>query len=601
MAGEQVVKVEFVLDENVEQLVFIRDIRSKTLGTTPSARSRSSNVVERLSNVQATPEHVTTTRSGRTPRSAALKAKKKLALEENAPFEEEQTRLEEFQEEASNGITMIDDLALQNGEYMPGVLTEMAQGAGDVFGFQTPRRKDRLSQKVKEVIDSLKTPTSSAKKAMPRTPKTPKTPKSSAKKTIVAETPHGLRNRLRKKIAVMTEEVLSDISTDEGSEYQPTSESEDEDEKDTATPLKEESIHKLSINQRRKRKVNDEDEVINTETYFEAHAASTHTSDHTLKRLRTPRLSQEAMEALLQQENHTKHHQKQLSELLEDSKCLFSKWELLLREGFNVLLYGMGSKRDIIHQFHTQLLAKEDVIVINGFFPGLTLKELLSTIAEDLLECTSTTSNIPVQLDLISQALAENERKLYLLIHNIDGPSLQNEKAQDCLSRLATIDGIHIVASIDHINAPILWDATKASRFRFLHFDATTFGPYVEETSFENSILDQQSSTLALSSLVHVFASLTPNAKGIFMLISKHQLEQEDSNYAGYAFQDLYRACLDAFLVNSDLTLRAQLTEFVDHKLIRIKRGVDGAEMLVIPLEAQTLKEFIAQQSEETA
>lgn len=40
----------------------------------------------------------------------------------------------------------------------------------------------------------------------------------------------------------------------------------------------------------------------------------------------------------------------------------------------------------------------------------------------------------------------------------------------------------------------------------------------------------------------------------------------------GLSFQDFYQQCREAFLVNSDLTLRAQLTEFKDHKLIRTKK-----------------------------
>lgn len=46
-------------------------------------------------------------------------------------------------------------------------------------------------------------------------------------------------------------------------------------------------------------------------------------------------------------------------------------------------------------------------------------------------------------------------------------------------------------------------------------------------------------------------------------------------------------------LVNSDLTLRAQLTEFKDHKLLRTKRSADGTEVLHIPLESNILTEFV--------
>lgn len=40
----------------------------------------------------------------------------------------------------------------------------------------------------------------------------------------------------------------------------------------------------------------------------------------------------------------------------------------------------------------------------------------------------------------------------------------------------------------------------------------------------------------------------------------------------GLSFTELYSKCRERFLVNSDLTLRAQLTEFKDHKLIKTKK-----------------------------
>ncbi|PIO30760.1 hypothetical protein AB205_0183230 [Aquarana catesbeiana] len=67
--------------------------------------------------------------------------------------------------------------------------------------------------------------------------------------------------------------------------------------------------------------------------------------------------------------------------------------------------------------------------------------------------------------------------------------------------------------------------------------------------------------------------SLTPNARGIFRLLAEYQLANKDNpSYQGLSFQDFYQQCREAFLVNSDLTLRAQLTEFKDHKLIRTKK-----------------------------
>lgn len=62
------------------------------------------------------------------------------------------------------------------------------------------------------------------------------------------------------------------------------------------------------------------------------------------------------------------------------------------------------------------------------------------------------------------------------------------------------------------------------------------------------------------------------------------------------SFVDLRQRCWEKFLVNSDLSLRAQLTEFKDHKLIRFKKGIDGVENIMIPLDAAKLKDFIEEQ-----
>lgn len=65
------------------------------------------------------------------------------------------------------------------------------------------------------------------------------------------------------------------------------------------------------------------------------------------------------------------------------------------------------------------------------------------------------------------------------------------------------------------------------SHFKWVWFDTTTFEPYVLETSYENTLLRDQSSHLLLSSLLHVYNSLTPNSRGIFLILAKHQKEEQ--------------------------------------------------------------------------
>ena len=51
-------------------------------------------------------------------------------------------------------------------------------------------------------------------------------------------------------------------------------------------------------------------------------------------------------------------------------------------------------------------------------------------------------------------SLADYE-DFFLVIHNIDGTMLRADRAQMVLSLLAEVRGFHIIASIDHINAPM--------------------------------------------------------------------------------------------------------------------------------------------------
>lgn len=58
-----------------------------------------------------------------------------------------------------------------------------------------------------------------------------------------------------------------------------------------------------------------------------------------------------------------------------------------------------------------------------------------------------------------------------------------------------------------------VWDQFQQSQFNWLWWECVTFQHYAEETSYENSLLVQQTGALALSSLTHVLRSLTPNAR----------------------------------------------------------------------------------------
>ena len=51
------------------------------------------------------------------------------------------------------------------------------------------------------------------------------------------------------------------------------------------------------------------------------------------------------------------------------------------------------------------------------------------------------------------------------------------------LSRLASCSRVHLVASFDHVNTPLLWDKRLAARFNWLWHDVTTYAPYTAEVA----------------------------------------------------------------------------------------------------------------------
>ncbi|XP_053328240.1 origin recognition complex subunit 2 [Spea bombifrons] len=467
-------------------------------------------------------------------------------------------------------------------------------GGSELYSFLTIKRSNKMAQVASEMA---RTPGKSVTFSTSHSPKeiisppasnnrqssASKTPSKGRKNEFISTTPHRLRKRLS----------VPNPRSDTESEYSASSSDEEErEEKDSLSKTPSKVSQTPARIPSKKLKKNSDNILV--EEYFEAHSSSkVFTSDRTLQRLQTPTLDQVTLHKLL--DVSPTPFAGGIDMLSEQHEALFYKWMLQLHLGFNIVLFGLGSKRNLIEKFRTCLLQDSLHIVINGFFPSITVKFILNSITEAALDHTGTFRSLLDQMNFIVQKFKDDlSLELYLLIHNLDSQMLRGDKIQQVLGQLASLPNIHLLSSIDHINAPLMWDQSKQSLYNWLWYETTTYSSYAEETSYENSLLVKHSGALALSSLTHVLRSLTPNARGIFRLLAEYQLANKDNpSFSGLSFQDFYQLCREAFLVNSDLTLRAQLTEFRDHKLIRAKKGADGVEYLVIPLDLGTLTDFL--------
>ncbi|XP_047528677.1 origin recognition complex subunit 2 [Vanessa atalanta] len=461
----------------------------------------------------------------------------------------------------------------------------------DIFKFKSRHTKNDLYNKAKAVVSS------SINSPM-------KTPRKKLLQKVNEATPRHVVNIMKKKIiqavhsnssdsdfSGSSSDFIPDKSGDESSSSSSGTDSEVEEEEGTC---KKGNVQ-ITKHRNNRTKPKDTEYFVTPDNYFMMNSSKKiTTSDHTLARLKMMNINENMKEVAAYM---SERHRDKVGDLVQTYDQLFDKWVYVLSENFNVILYGIGSKRAVLQRFQTEKLQDTPCIVVNGFFPSLTIKNILETVVIDFLENTHVPSNIGDVVSLIEAQLDELGVDLFLIVHNIDGNMLRNSKAQSVLASLAQLKNVHLIATIDHINAPLLWDHSKLSKFNFTWWDVTTFLPYVDETSYENSLMTQRSGALQLSSLKSVFQSLTSNAKGIFEIIIQYQLEnQKQVHYQGLPFKDLYSKAREQFLVSSDLALRAQLTEFLDHKLVKIKRTLDGSENLVIPIESSLLQQFLDQQ-----
>jgi hypothetical protein len=369
-------------------------------------------------------------------------------------------------------------------------------------------------------------------------------------------------------------------------------------------------------------------------------------------------------------------HLNERARLTRDLADEYSGWWQLLQSEFSVLLYGFGSKKELLEDFARRTLTDGGVVVVNGFFPGLTAKHILANAAaavsrenvnalhagsNDALfqrvaaatrerrsarrresgggerlesptpammhraddaagdrpsgdgqarsgprrtarrtsSAGAANANAEKRTDLSLAPLAERgadgdfqpAKRLYIVLHNIDGAQLRSPEAQAVLGELASMPRVHLIASVDHVNAPLLWSKREAARFNWVWRKATTFAPYAVETSFAPQLLASRGEERHIRGAVNVLKSLTSNARDIFRVLAEYQLANPEEK--GMGFHAFYTECRSQFLATSEVTLRSHLTEFVDHELTRTRKGSDGEDVVHAPFESDVLAQLL--------
>jgi origin recognition complex subunit 2 len=339
---------------------------------------------------------------------------------------------------------------------------------------------------------------------------------------------------------------------------------------------------------------------------------------------------------------------------------------LELAEGFNLIFYGFGSKRHALNDLARACAASRHghghpppahVLVLNGFLPSFSARDIIAALArlpgapQGVQGVAQFLSDPPAKFPSPSPSgqkqsgwRQQRRRRLVLVIHNMDAPALRASKTRTLLGALASLEGVQIAGSVDHINAPLLWTSTELLAGRWLWHDLTTLAGYDAELAGADPASLRGVPALRAgggaagaadgvgvgapgtgtgaggrmteTAARHVLAAVTQRARKLFVLMGRRQLDAladagSNSSSGGAGVVDpttpaeagevaigydmLFNLARDHFVATNDTALRALLGEFKDHGLVvTVGTGVMGSgETLWIPLRKERLTKLL--------
>lgn len=311
--------------------------------------------------------------------------------------------------------------------------------------------------------------------------------------------------------------------------------------------------------------------------------------------------------------------------LYELHKYLFNQWCFELSQGFNLIFFGIGSKRDILDDFVQNYFFDwflnvfengevPKVMVINGYNPKVKIKTVLNDIIRSLIDNSmKNTLNIFKSITQLCDYFEKHRQfkfnnvvpKLILVIHNIDGESLRNENTQCILSELCSIPDIWLLTSIDNIGATLMWNSSKLKNFNFLWHDLTTYKHFIVETSFKDVLnLGKSKNNIGSKGSKYVLSSLNKNSQNIYKILLKKQIlimkESSKNNIDsvkgsikhGLDLNVFYQICFENFITFNEINFRTVLVEFIEHKMCKIVKNEAGIEYIFIPFKYKEMKKI---------
>ncbi|KAG8532166.1 uncharacterized protein KY384_003806 [Bacidia gigantensis] len=308
----------------------------------------------------------------------------------------------------------------------------------------------------------------------------------------------------------------------------------------------------------------------------------------------------------------------------------FPQWAFELSEDFNICLYGYGSKRRLVTDFaqymHDHLPTPPKILIVNGYSPTANLRTILATLATLVYDCKS--NEIPSNLgsrpqDMLSTLFVElnshpPDEPICIFINSLDAPPLRRSPIPTLLAQLASHPSIHMLATCDQPNFPLLWDVGLREQYNWVFHDTTTFISYggvevpnvVDEV---NELLGRSGrSVKGKGGASFVLKSLPESARNLYRILIAEILAATDEDNAvdedadedgqarisagelgGLERKALYQKAVEEFVCSNEMGFGQLLNEFYDHDMLVDRIASDGTKLLGVPWRREECEEIL--------
>ena len=327
----------------------------------------------------------------------------------------------------------------------------------------------------------------------------------------------------------------------------------------------------------------------------------------------------------------------------------FADWRFLLTTNHSILLFGTGSKYELLNRFCENELNKEGYsLVVDCFDEDVTMQGILDLLVQLFLDGQEPKGDLDIELDEdedvpvcgtriwagedslcarqhdiieraqhIARSIAQEAAHttltpIFLALHNLDG-LLQREdhrRIEKALSALTwnsiTPNGtnsIRLIASVDHLDS-----ANWISAPHWIWKEVHTFRPYSKEfkllgdgtanaskkTTATGMTLRERMQAITAARALEVLEQMAPRHAEMVQTLARLQLDQPDSDWVEY--KKFVNACKkEKFIVTRESQMHSYLLELKEHAFIQTKVENETTS-ITIPYDDDKLREFLAYQ-----